>query len=170
MPIKIETLRAAAIRQASHFAKSFGETKTLNERTAFLCHSHHDANLAKGLVQLLSESGWRIYIDWADTAMPDTPNRQTAKLIKQKIEELQYFLYLATPRSMASRWCPWEIGYADGKKLLDRILIIPTADETQTHGSEYLQLYRRIDWSSKNQLAVWQPGESDSGVLVKDLW
>jgi hypothetical protein len=100
--------------------------------------------------------------------MSETPNRETAKRIKQKISDMEYFLFLATRQSMASRWCPWEIGYADGKKPIDQILIVPTKDNAQTHGSEYLQLYRRIDLSSKNELAVWQPGQ-DTGVYVRNL-
>lgn len=169
MAIKIDALRSAATRQATVVARSLNEARTLGVKTAFLCHSHHDANLAKGLVQLLSDTGWRVYIDWQDAEMPDTPNRETAQRIKQKIVDLEYFLFLATPKSMASRWCPWEIGYADGKKQLDRILIVPTEDGAQTHGNEYLQLYRRVDLSDKNELAVWQPGQNANGVLVKNL-
>lgn len=138
-------------------------------KTAFLCHSHNDANLAKGLVQLLSDAGWRVYIDWQDSEMPDTPNRGTAQRIEQKIIDLEYFLFLATPKSMVSHWGPWKMGYADGKKRLDRILIVPTEDGAQTHGNEYLQLYRRIDLSDKNEPAVWQPDQNTNGVLVKNL-
>lgn len=169
MAIRIDALRSAATRQTAVVARTLNEARVLGVKTAFLCHSHHDATLAKGLVQLLSDAGWRVYVDWQDDEMPDTPNRETAQRIKQKIIDLEYFLFLATPRSMASRWCPWEIGYADGKKQLDRILIVPTFDGAQTHGNEYLQLYRRVDLSDKNELAVWQPGQHTNGVLVKNL-
>ncbi|WP_198971765.1 toll/interleukin-1 receptor domain-containing protein [Xylophilus sp. ASV27] len=169
MAIRIDALRSAAMRQTAVVARSLNEARTLGVKTAFLCHSHHDANLAKGLVQLLSDAGWRVYIDWQDAEMPDTPNRETAQRIKQKIVDLEYFLFLATPKSMASRWCPWEIGYADGRKQLDRILIVPTEDGAQTHGNEYLQLYRRVDLSDKNELAVWHPGQNTNGVLVRNL-
>lgn len=135
-------------------------------KTAFLCHSHHDADLAKGLVHSLSDADLRVYIDWQDAEMPRTPNRETAQRIKQKIIDLDFFLVLATQNSMASRWCPWEIGYADGNKQLDRILI---DGSRQTHGNEYLQLYRQINLSDKNELAVWQPGQNTDGVLVKNL-
>jgi hypothetical protein len=50
---------------------------------------------------------------------------------------------------MTSRWCPWEIGFADGKKTLDRIAIVPTQDNYgQFYGNEYLNLYNKIDVSS----------------------
>jgi hypothetical protein len=108
---------------------------------------------------MLAEAGWRIYVDWADVEMPDTPNRETAKRIQQKIIELDWFLFLATANSMSSRWCPWEIGYADGKKHIDQIFIVPTQDGQKTHGNEYLQLYRRIDFATTGQLGTWRPGE-----------
>src|SRR5262249_25705220 len=89
----------------------------------------------------------------------ETPNRETAKRIQAKIIELDWFLFLATANSMSSRWCPWEIGYADGKKQIDQIFIIPTQDGQKTHGNEYLQLYRRIDLAATGQLGTWRPGE-----------
>jgi len=168
MAIKTDALRAAANRKTTVAVESLNEARTLGAKTAFLCHSHHDSELANGLVQLLSEAGWRVYIDWQDAQMPESPNQETAQRIKQKIVDLEYFLFLATPKSMASRWCPWEVGYADGKKHLDRILIVPTVDGAHTHGSEYLHLYRRVDFSDKNELAVWQPGQTN-GVFVRNL-
>lgn len=169
MPISLNTLRTATLDTRTVVARTITEAKGLGIRTAFLSHSHQDAHLAKGLANLLQNNGWRVYIDWADISMPEKTNRETAKRIQQKIVDLDYFLFLATPNSTASRWCPWEIGYADGKKPLDRILVVPTSDGTTTYGNEYLQLYRRVDLSDRNQLAVWQPGENQNGVLVERL-
>jgi len=102
--------------------------------------------------------------------MPETPNRQTALNIQNKIKDLKYFLFLATENSMSSRWCPWEIGYANGVKNIENILIIPTADRLGTaRGNEYLQLYRRIDIADGGGLAAWQPGQTSNGVWVKEL-
>jgi hypothetical protein len=169
MPINVNVLRSAAARGVGPAVRTLSEARSVGAKTAFLCHSHRDADLAKGLVTLLTEAGWRIYIDWADTEMPETPDRETAKRIQQKIVELDFFLFLATANSMASRWCPWEIGYADGKKALERILLIPTTDGVRTHGNEYLQLYRNVDLSNRDQLAVWNPGQTEGGILVKNL-
>ncbi|TCU33511.1 hypothetical protein [Rhizobium azibense] len=78
--------------------------------------------------------------------MPERPDRRTAEKIQAKIRDLEMFFFLATQNSMASRWCPWEIGYADGVKSLNRILVIPTRDSRGvTHGNEYLELYRHLD-------------------------
>jgi hypothetical protein len=163
MAIGVDELRAAAHRRISVLAKSQAT------RTAFLSHSHKDAELANGVAALLTQSGWLVYIDWLDEEMPSSPNRVTAQRIKERIVNNDYFLFLATANSMASRWCPWEIGYADGKKHIDRILIVPTSDRGTVHGNEYLQLYRMIDRSSQGDLAVWQPGQTTGGTLVRNL-
>lgn len=168
MPISIEALRAASTR----FSKSatLSEARQLGLRTAFLCHSHKDEDLVKGMSNLLKESGWNVYVDWADASMPESPNRETAQKLKTKIVDSQYFLFLATPNSMSSRWCPWELGYADGKKQIDNILIIPTTDSSgRWHGNEYLQLYRRIDLAQAGGLAVWNPGDETRGVFLRGL-
>jgi hypothetical protein len=48
-------------------------------RTAFFCHSHLDAELAKELQGYLHRNGREVYIDWEDATMPDTPDRRTAE-------------------------------------------------------------------------------------------
>lgn len=141
--------RQQEIRDAARFStirKSATDARRENQRSAFLCHSHRDADLAKGLQAFLQRLGWEVYIDWEDATMPERPDRSTAMKIQEKIRSSEMFFFLATENSMASRWCPWEIGYADGVKGLDRILIIPTADgRGNTYGNEYLQLYRHLD-------------------------
>lgn len=145
------------------------EAKNQGLRTAFLCHSHHDAVLAKGLVVLLAEAGWTVYIDWEDHEMPSSPNRETAERIQRKIKEHSFFLFLATEKSMSSRWCPWELGYADGVKDFGRIFVVPTAEGSTTHGNEYLQLYRRIDLNSLNQAEVWAPGAVYASTPIRSV-
>jgi hypothetical protein len=171
MPISLDSLRSAAGR--SHrvkIAKSLLEARASRQTTAFLCHSHRDEDLAKGLQVLLRENGCEIYIDWQDTAMPETPNRTTAQRIQGKIRELDWFIFLATPNSTASRWCPWEIGYADSEKAHSNIFIIPTTDQSgKWYGNEYLQLYRQITEASSGALAAFQAGQTTGGIFVNNL-
>ncbi|MGJ7542508.1 TIR domain-containing protein [Variovorax sp. LT1R16] len=123
MAIKIDALRSAATRQATVVTRSLNEARTLGVKTAFLCHSHHDANLAKGLVQLLSDAGWRVYIDWQDAEMPDTPSRETAQRIKQKIVDLEYFLFLATPKSARPHLdCPDRRRCTDARQRISAVV------------------------------------------------
>jgi hypothetical protein len=112
-------------------------------KMAFLCHSHKDEDLVKGLVVLFQELGITLYVDWQDNTMPEKPNSETAKKIQDRIIHSDIFLFLATANSKASRWCPWEIGFADsGDK---KIYIIPTTDGYNSYGNEYLDLYPKID-------------------------
>lgn len=110
--------------------------------TAFLCHSHHDVELVKGLLVYFEKMSVKLYIDWLDEEMPESPNRITAEKIQRKIKDAKLFFFLATEKSRASRWCPWEIGYADGNK--KSIYIIPTENGEKTFGNEYLQLYNHL--------------------------
>lgn len=140
-----DILRYEAQASTKRSAELIREAKAARKQTAFLSHSHKDSRLAKSLQAFLQAQGWDIYIDWEDTAMPDSPAKETAEKIRAKIRDLDWFLFLGTQNSMSSRWCPWEIGYADGVKPIDNILIVATTDSTGTHGSEYMKLYRRIE-------------------------
>lgn len=135
-------------------------------KSAFLCHSHKDEVLVKGLLVLFQEADIDLYIDWNDHTMPDAPNAETARKIQEKIRGCDLFLFLATANSKASRWCPWEIGYADSSK--KGIYIIPTSDGSDTYGNEYLELYAKIDEGSDNikkGLAVFEVGKSNGRWL-----
>jgi len=174
MAFSQQKLRAAANRSYKiSVAKSLNEAKINKKQTAFLCHSHKDRVLAQGLQTLLKEDGWDVYIDWQDNEMPSDPNKETATQIKSRILETDWFLFLATSNSTASRWCPWEIGYADAVKSLDNILIIPTSDDNGKHyGNEYLQLYKKVDEASnkiRSGYAVFRPNTPSKGVWINSL-
>ncbi len=144
------------------------EAKIAGKQTAFLCHSHLDGDLAKGVQGFLQDQGWDVYIDWEDTTLPDTPDRMTAEQIQRKVRDLDWFLFLATANSMRSRWCPWEIGYADGVKQYDAILIIPTTDSLGAfYGNEYLRLYRQITGAEGGGYGAFRP--NNGGCLLKSL-
>lgn len=175
MAIKIRDLQSAFNRSGKVvITKSINEVLAKNQQTAFLCHSHKDHELAKGLQVLMKENGWNLYIDWEDSEMPSTPNKETANRIKTKIKTTDWFLFLATGNSTQSRWCPWEIGFADSAKGYDKILIIPTANDYGTwYGNEYLQLYKKMDEGSNKQTgktgyAVFDTG-TNSGTWVENL-
>ena len=71
---------------------------------------------------------------------------------------------------MDSRWCPWEIGYADGKKPIESIFVIQTQDDAgRNYGNEYLGLYRSIEVSDAGRIASWRPGYPKNGVFLNSL-
>lgn len=147
--------------------RALQDAQRLGRQTAFLSHSHKDRAMAKGVQAFLQSQGWDVYIDWEDAEMPSKPNRQTAARIKDKIVQLDWFLFLATQTSTASRWCPWEIGYADGKKNIERIIILPTSDGYSTFGNEYLDLYRHIEPSNLGDIRVYGPDRTS--VVLRDM-
>ena len=170
MAIRTATLRNLA-RQPAYGSERYGslyEAKAAAAKTAFLCHSHHDGEIVRGLIAYFKKIGWNVYVDWMDVTMPEAPNRETAEKIQTKINQTDYFLFLATKNSMTSRWCPWEVGYADGVQKRDKILIIPTEEGGIYYGNEYLQLYRRIDEAMDGGLGVWNVNET-TGIYLNSL-
>jgi hypothetical protein len=146
MPIRQSVLREKAIRHVNFSGiglESLNEKKASTNRTAFLCHSHKDEVFVLGLIAIFEEAGVDLYVDWKDHSMPETPNEETARKIQDRIHKADIFLFLATANSKASRWCPWEIGYADSSN--KGVYIIPTSDNYGSYGNEYLDLYPKID-------------------------
>ncbi len=180
----LQELQTAAYMSRIQNFSAGGRTALANEsvaralgyKTIFLSHSHKDRDYALGLKSIIESQGGSLYIDWLDEEMPTVTSKETAERLRVKIVQCYLFMFLATPNSMASRWCPWEIGYADGKKGPDNIVIVPTKDNAGTYyGSEYLQLYRRLEPSALRTFSsqpaapeVIRPGQQ-TGVGVKQL-
>jgi hypothetical protein len=155
MTISQYDLRSAAGRNISLKNQ---RSRGYGQKTGFLCHSHKDRDLAFGLQQWLKEQGLDLYIDWLDPYMPDNPDGTTADRIRTVIKGADVFIFLATNDSMVSRWCPWELGFADGVKRNDQIAVIATRDASGNYyGNEYLQLYRRIDQATAGNALYWYP-------------
>lgn len=160
MTIAQYDLRSAAARNIS--AKN-QRSKGYLQKTGFLCHSHKDRELALGLQQWLKEQGMDLYIDWQDASMPEPPDATTAARIRTVIRDADVVLFLATSDSMASRWCPWELGFSDGVKRNEQIAVIATRDASGNYyGNEYLQLYRRIDRAAAGDSLHWYRKGSQS--------
>lgn len=159
-PLNITEISGASIASRESATAKFASAasaKAAKVATAFLCHSHKDRILALQLTALLAARGVDLYVDWKDSDMPATPNRETAEKIQRKIQELDFFLYLATPNSGGSKWCPWEIGYGDKAKGKDKLYIIPTQHGTTVSGQEYLSLYRSLQVNALQMIVEWDP-------------
>jgi len=170
MPISLDALDRAALRRApTTIAKSLQEARASGRRTAFLSHSHLDRSRAKGLQTLLAEQRWDVFIDWEHSSLAERPTKETAAWLQSAIERCDWLLYLATPNSEKSRWCPWEIGYANGKKRADSIVVIATSDSNGTYGSEYLHLYREISETEAGRLALFEAGDTQRGRYMRDV-
>lgn len=160
MTISQYALRSAAARNISLKNQ---RSRGYAQKAGFLCHSHKDHDLALGLQQWLKEQGMELYIDWLDPYMPDTPEGTTADRIRTVIKGADVLLFLATQDAMTSRWCPWELGFADGVKRNEQIAVIATRDTLGNYyGNEYLQLYRRIDQATADNALYWYPKGSQT--------
>jgi len=141
----------------------------------FLSHSHKDADLVRKAVYYLLSQNIHVYVDWMDDSMPNRTSAETASKIRQKIDECDQFSVLATNNSRDSKWVPWELGYADGKKTDRNIVIYPVADNNgHWEGAEYFGLYRHISLGrviahqNKSSRVMVHPAEKPLGVPFDD--
>jgi len=120
-------------------------SKSQYATSVFLSHSHHDRDCVKDTVVFLRQMGVDVYVDWLDDSMPKDTSGETASLLKQKIEENDKFVFLATNKSIESKWCNWEIGFGDACKYIEKIALFPLKDDnSEWDGNEYLQIYPYI--------------------------
>lgn len=143
-------------------AESHRTTKSLAGVKVFLSHSHQDVDHVKAARQLLEAHGASIYVDWEDGEMPSTTSSTTASRLKARIRECSRFVLLASERSKSSLWVPWELGYADSEKGMERIAILPFLAGTVTwSGTEYVGLYPTLQLSASSPVVV--PAGSTAG-------
>ena len=117
----------------------------------FLSHSSKDAELVLGVVTILENFGYSVYVDWlVDTQLSrENVNRGTAEILRNRMKQSNSLLYLATSNSSESKWMPWELGYFDGHKP-ERIAILPVLDSANStfNGQEYLGIYPVVNKST----------------------
>ncbi len=92
--VKIKTIGKEGIEEI----KNKQRTKDINKdrNSIFLCHSHLDKTIVNKILILFNDLQIDLYIDWMDTEMPKLTNRNTAHIIKNKIDSSHKFLFLAT--------------------------------------------------------------------------
>ncbi|MCI9876950.1 toll/interleukin-1 receptor domain-containing protein [Pseudomonas atacamensis] len=104
---------AANASRSRHFTKSLAASA---HNLTFISHSSKDGELVEGAVEVIANHGGIPYIDDVDPAMPSHTSEETAQLLKKRIVECKRFVLLTSPNSKDSRWVPWELGVADGKR------------------------------------------------------
>ena len=80
--------------------------------------------------------------------------------------------YVATTNATNSKWCPWELGYFDGKKN-SRCCILPIMESQNFHGQEYLGLYPYLEYaeySNKNQYEFWVDNQENDEYATLREW
>lgn len=121
--------------------------------SVFISHKHDDLPELKGLIGFLEkEYNCLCYIDSDDNNMPFVTNGETATRIKNKIINSKKFILLATPGAIQSKWCNWELGFGDAKKLSSNniALIFINSTDSYGYGNEYMQNYPYIVYRTSN--------------------
>ncbi len=133
--------------QSSILLKEASRTKS--GKSVFLSHSSKDKEHLPAVISIIENHGGRVYIDIEDDRLPNTPNRETAEILRSTINSCSRFVLFVTTNSKDSKWIPWELGLADGEKSYKFVALFPTAENSfeQTWAeTEYLGLYQRIVW------------------------
>lgn len=157
-------------QQPSIAMDSLSETVENESRYVFLSHSKLDNELAIGFCRLLEKSGVNVYIDLMDSQLTLPPNGETANKLKKRIRGARQFILLATENSVStSKWCQWEVGFADGVNV--PVSIAVTSDGLHEWGAEYLETYPLLKMAtltdkSRMGYAVVEPKFTSDGTYA----
>ncbi|MFA3154911.1 toll/interleukin-1 receptor domain-containing protein [Acinetobacter baumannii] len=132
----------------SYFNQSIEQQNQKNNFDIFLSHSSKDKTLILGIKKFIEESGYTVYIDWVDDPQLDRAhvNVTTADVLRIRMRQSKFLIYVDTNNATTSKWMPWELGYFDGYKP-NKIGILPIRynSEGTYIGQEYLDLYPKIE-------------------------
>lgn len=141
----------------------------------FLSHSSLDRDEVLILIDLFNKCGYSVYVDWIFDKQLDRSNvtPQTAKTLRERMKQSRGLSYLATSNASQSKWCPWELGYFDGKSGNSRCCILPVLSSAAStyHGQEYLGLYPYLEYEqviNSDKFDFWvQEQNSDRYVSLR---
>lgn len=114
----------------------------------FLSHSSRDIETLLRIKTMLNSQGVNVYIDWVndrDQLRRELTNKDTAKVIIERIKASNAMMYINTEAGASSQWTPWELGYADaiGKKIC--VLQIEEVDASPAYLDIYDNAYIKDD-------------------------
>lgn len=143
----------------------------------FLSHSSLDHDEVLNLIQLFNKSGYSVYVDWIYDKQLDRSNvtAKTAETLRERMNQSKGLSYLATSNASQSKWCPWELGYFDGKSGNSRCCILPVLSyEASTYnGQEYLGLYPYLEYAPRQDTGkydFWVHEQGSSKYIKLDCW
>lgn len=177
MPILTSSeLRAVVRAHGSEIEKSI-ITERLGVKTSFdvfLSHSYLDKEDVKGIYYLLTNLGFKVYVDWIVDPNLDRNNvtKATVEVIRARMKSSKSLIVAISDNANNSKWIPWELGFMDG--LTQKCAIMPVSvnnNSTSFQGKEFFSVYPHIiQW--ENRLGVdklWILEESKKYVVI-DSW
>lgn len=173
---KLRQASQQAIEQQKYEIYRYSTTHfdTAQTYDLFISHSFKDKDLVIGLYHLFTVAGYKVYIDWIDDSNLDrksvTPS--TAAIIRKRIERSKGASFISTTNSTTSKWCPWELGVADG--MHNRVCILPVMNASGFKGQEYLGLYPYIEYEKvygQTRYDFWVHDQDDpSKYVILKAW
>ena len=147
----------------------------VRKTTVFISHKHDELEDLKGILGFLQQTyGVKVYIDSQDPAMPKITSAETALNIKNRIDQCNKFILLATNGAIESKWRNWELGYGDARKFKKHIALFPFkpkgALNREYKGSEYMSIYPYISYYEKNELFPILKSNIDNGYIYVVTW
>lgn len=143
----------------------------------FLSHSFLDQDEVLCLVQLFNKCGYSVYVDWLYDQQLDRlfVTKDTAEKLKQRMNQSKGLAYLATSNATSSKWCPWELGYFDGKSGNSRCCILPVLmyDMSEYNGQEYLGLYPYLKYekyANTSNYEFWVHEQGNEKYIPLRYW
>ena len=157
---------------ATHYDSIQG--RTVKKYDIFLSHSSLDRKLVLTLVHLFNKAGYSVYVDWIEDTQLDrnNVNESTAEILRNRMNACRGLSYVATSNSTNSKWCPWGLGYFDGKKN-GRCCVLPIMDNSKFLGQEYLGLYPYIEYEKiygKDTYDFWVYDQGTNKYIILSAW
>ncbi len=156
----------------SSFATHFDAANTYD---LFISHSFKDKDFVIGLYHLFTVAGYNVYIDWINDPALDRSSvtAETAATIRKRIAHSKGLSYISTGNSSTSKWCPWELGVADG--MHNRVCILPIMNSaTYFKGQEYLGLYPYLEYEKvfeQEKYDFWVHNQQDpKEYIILSAW
>lgn len=140
----------------------------------FLSHSYLDKEEVEGLYLVLTDYGFKVYVDWIVDADLDRAQvtKSSANLIRQRMKSSKTLLLGVSTNASLSKWMPWELGFMDAHT--GRCAVIPVSREVISResykGFEYLSLYPFIKEHPNrlDQDRLWVIEAADKYVVFND--
>ena len=117
------------------------EFEKMKEFDVFISHSSKNKDLIHSLMRELNEVGKVCYVDWIadrEQLKREMTSQETAEVIINRIKQSKAFVYVLTKECIASKWSPWELGYAYAINKPICVYQVEDIDDKP----EYLDLYQ----------------------------
>lgn len=141
----------------------------------FLSHCSKDKEFVYTLYALFNECGYTVYVDWLEDSDLDRTHVtiNTANTLKQRMDNSRGLSCVVSANLPKSVWCPWEIGYFDGKRNGMCCVFVISDDGKPYKGQEYLGLYLQLNYAryenrDKKDFWICNPNNQNEYIVLRE--